>query len=233
MWLTKCPRPLLLLNLFVSISMQTLIERRNGYGMIQQGRLRMVVADAHPAFAHGLSALAASTSSDLAVVGTVSELSALFDLLTSHTADVLVLDKELLGEEEPGSVLQSLAKSAPGMSVLLLYPRDGAPGARKALEAGARGLLNKAASPNEIFSAVRAVAAGEVVMVSIRTGTSLRPCRTGPTRFGRPSSRTTKRSRTRTRTSCWSGSPIAQRSPIQPRTPRLELSEHTPLYELC
>lgn len=131
--------------------------------MMHEGRLRLVVADKHPAFAHGLSALAASVTSDLGVVGTVCETSALIEFLGSNAADVVVLDRELLGDDGEAS-LEVLSVAAPNVPVLLLYPREGAPGAKKALAAGVKGLLSKAASPAEIFSAVRAVAAGEVVM---------------------------------------------------------------------
>lgn len=72
--------------------------------------------------------------------------------------DVLLLDLNMPGE--PLEALSEIAKSMPGVAVIVLTMEQDPAFARRALDAGAKGYVLKRAAEEELVGAIRAVAAG-------------------------------------------------------------------------
>jgi DNA-binding NarL/FixJ family response regulator len=127
---------------------------------MRDDRLRVVIADDHPVFRHGLRALL--DASDLHVVGEAADGAAAVAACLAHRPDVVLLDlhmPELSGVE----VTRRLAAECPGTAVLVLTMYDDDRTMLAAVRAGARGYLLKGAGQEEIDRAVRAVAAGQTI----------------------------------------------------------------------
>jgi DNA-binding NarL/FixJ family response regulator len=123
-------------------------------------RLRVVIADDHPVFRHGLRTLL--DASDVDVVGEAADGAAAVAACLEHRPDVALLDlhmPELSGVD----VTRRLAAECPGTAVLVLTMYDDDQTVLAAVRAGARGYLLKGAGQEEIERAVRAVAAGEMI----------------------------------------------------------------------
>ncbi len=127
---------------------------------MRDDRLRVVIADDHPVFRHGLRALL--DASDLHVVGEAADGAAAVAACLAHRPDVALLDlhmPELSGVE----VTRRLAAECPQTAVLVLTMYDDDRTMLAAVRAGARGYLLKGAGQEEIDRAVRAVAAGQTI----------------------------------------------------------------------
>ncbi len=127
---------------------------------MRDDRLRVVIADDHPVFRHGLRTLL--DASDVDVVGEAADGAAAVAECLAHRPDVALLDlhmPELSGVE----VTRRLAAECPGTAVLVLTMYDDDRTMLAAVRAGARGYLLKGAGQEEISRAVRAVAAGEMI----------------------------------------------------------------------
>ena len=124
---------------------------------------RVIVGDRQPVFGQGLRALAAATTDDISIVAIARSTESLLDSLATETAHVLVLDAQL----PPGGgleVLRTIRDSHDNVPVLMLAPAEEAYGATRALTEGAAGLLSKTCTPDELFSAIRSVGAGDIVL---------------------------------------------------------------------
>jgi DNA-binding NarL/FixJ family response regulator len=127
---------------------------------MRDDRLRVVIADDHPVFRHGLRALL--DASDMEVVGEAADGAAAVAACLAHRPDVALLDlhmPELSGVE----VTRRLAAECPETAVLVLTMYDDDRTMLAAVRAGARGYLLKGAGQEEIDRAVRAVAAGQMI----------------------------------------------------------------------
>ncbi|HIY66145.1 MAG TPA: response regulator transcription factor [Candidatus Agrococcus pullicola] len=122
-------------------------------------RLRVVVADDHPVILGGLVAMLESAPG-IRVVASAGDGSALVRVVGEHEPDVVVTDLRMPGTGGADAARQiSRLPSPPSVLVLTTYDSPG--DVLSAFEAGASGYLLKAAQPQEIIAAVRAVARGE------------------------------------------------------------------------
>ncbi len=123
----------------------------------------IVVADAHAAFAHAFASVASSNGHGLEVCGVATDGPSTRDLVLEAQPDVLLVDVQLPAEGAR-PVIRELAEQAPDVKVILVYPVLGAAAAAGELASGVRGVLSKTAMPHEIITAIRSVAAGDVVL---------------------------------------------------------------------
>jgi DNA-binding NarL/FixJ family response regulator len=121
----------------------------------------VVIADDHPLFLDGLAALLASAP-DIEVVGRAVTATGAIDAVVSGRPDVAVLDLNMPG---PGGIatIREVVGRVPSVRVLVLTMYDDDALVFDAVRAGAAGYVLKGADPNEVISAVRAVAHGEAV----------------------------------------------------------------------
>lgn len=139
------------------------------------GAIRVVIADDHPVYRRGLSA-ALSDEPDIVLVGeagTGEEACALVDEL--EAVDVVLMDLHMDGI---GGIAATsmLRESHPECAVLVLTMSSADESVDAALRAGARGYLVKGSNQDRILSAIRSVAAGELVVgadVARRVSTTL------------------------------------------------------------
>ncbi|RKT56567.1 response regulator [Saccharothrix australiensis] len=123
--------------------------------------LRALVVDDHPLFRYGLST-ALSAASDVAVVGEASGGTAAVAMAAALRPDVVVMDLNMpdLGGVE---ATRRIVAHDPGARVLVLTMFDDDDSVSAAMRAGALGYLLKAARPQQVVRAVRAVAEGEAI----------------------------------------------------------------------
>lgn len=124
--------------------------------------LRLVVVDDHPVFRMGLSALLASLDG-LTVVAEADSIATAVAAVAAHAPDVVIMDLHL-GDESGVEATREVVARQPGVGVLVVTMVEEEDTVFAAMRAGARGYLLKGAGPVEIERAVRAVAAGEVLL---------------------------------------------------------------------
>ncbi|MBA2523016.1 MAG: response regulator transcription factor, partial [Solirubrobacterales bacterium] len=123
--------------------------------------LRVVVADDHPAFRKGLSAMLDSAPG-VEIVGEAADGDEAVALALELVPDVVLMDVKMPGRngiEATRSIVNRNSEIA--VVVLTMYEDDDSVFA--AMRAGARGYLLKGADQDEVLRAIRAVAAGEAI----------------------------------------------------------------------
>lgn len=123
--------------------------------------LRVLVVDDHPVFRMGMCALLSSIEG-LEVVGEAGDLASAVDAVDENV-DVVLMDLNL-GDESGIAATRQIVARHPDVGVLVVTMMDDDDNVVAALRAGARGYLLKGAGPAEIDRAVRAVAAGELLL---------------------------------------------------------------------
>ena len=127
--------------------------------------IRAVVVDDHPVFRIGMSALLGSLPG-IDVVGQAASAEQARGLLTGAAGvavDVVLMDLDL----QDGSgvdVTREVTRERPDVAVLVVSMHEDDDAVVAAIRAGARGFLVKSASPDQVERAVRAVAAGEMIL---------------------------------------------------------------------
>jgi DNA-binding NarL/FixJ family response regulator len=125
-------------------------------------KIRVLVADDHPAFRAGLQLMLAD-SADLEVVGLAENGDQAVELAEPLRPDVVVMDLRMPGLDGIGAT-RRLMELDPEVGVVVLTMFEDDDSVFAAMRAGARGYLLKGAEQDEILRAIRAVAAGEVLL---------------------------------------------------------------------
>jgi DNA-binding NarL/FixJ family response regulator len=123
--------------------------------------IRVLIADDHPVFRHGLRA-ALADAPGITVVGEVTNGDAAVGDAVSLGADIVLMDLNMPGRNGIEAT-RMLAAAAPQVAVLVLTMFDNDESLFSAMRAGARGYLVKGAEQAQIVRSLEAVASGEVV----------------------------------------------------------------------
>ena len=124
-------------------------------------RIRLLIAEADPVFRKGLVAVL-SAQPDMTVVGEATEGEQTCQLYQELAPDVLTLGLLLPKKGGLYVLAELMARGGPKPRVIIVSIRDGEEDVRRALRAGVRAYLVKGTGPQQIWEAVRQVAAGEV-----------------------------------------------------------------------
>lgn len=130
--------------------------------------IRVFVAEDHQITLWGLRRLIDASSLRMEVVGTASSRTELLNHDAAATADVILLDLDLGGEDTLAS-LASLNQRCPGR-VLILTASDNADEHRAAMLKGARGVVHKSAPAETILRAIEKVNNGEIWLDRVLLG---------------------------------------------------------------
>ena len=124
--------------------------------------VRVLIVDDHPVVRHGLRSLLAGHP-DLEVVGEAGHGAEALSWLTSHEADVVLLDIRMqgLGGLEVARIAH---RSHPSVRIIILTTYDDQSYLHEALEAGVSGYLLKSASHESLPDSIRAVMRGEKLL---------------------------------------------------------------------
>jgi DNA-binding NarL/FixJ family response regulator len=117
----------------------------------------VLVVEDHPAVREGLAGLLSQAG--FTVVGRADTPATALQLAAAQMPDVVVLDL-MLGEADGLALIKDFATHAPAARVLVFTLQPEAVYAERCLRAGARGYVMKNEPVDELFAAIRAVAAG-------------------------------------------------------------------------
>ena len=123
--------------------------------------LRIVVADDHPMYRFGLTAVL-NQAEGVEVVASVGDGAALILAVAEHTPD-LVLTDLAMPDLDGVAATRQLLEARPELPIIALTMHEDDEHVFAALRAGARGYLVKGADGEEILRALRAVAGGDAV----------------------------------------------------------------------
>jgi DNA-binding NarL/FixJ family response regulator len=124
--------------------------------------LRLLIVDDHPMFRMGLVAAIAQME-DVELVGEAERADDVAELVVSARPHVMLLDVRL-PDRSGLEVNRWLAEHHPDVKVIVLTMSEDHDTVLTALHDGARGFLVKGAGPDRVERAIRAVAAGDVVL---------------------------------------------------------------------
>jgi DNA-binding NarL/FixJ family response regulator len=125
------------------------------------GPIRVLVADDHPLFRDGLTALL-TDAGDTELAGAATTGAEAVELARETQPDVVVMDLRMPGLDGIEATRRIVADS-PHIAVLVLTMFDDDDSVFSALRAGARGYLLKGADREQIRRAIRSAADGEVI----------------------------------------------------------------------
>ena len=120
--------------------------------------VRILIVDDHPVVRDGLKGML-SGPDDFEVVGEATDGGEGVLAVQRLQPDVVLMDLQMPGTDGVTATRQ-IALESPDVRVLILTTYDDAPGIRSAIAAGASGYLLKDAPREELFAAIRSVAAG-------------------------------------------------------------------------
>jgi two-component system, NarL family, nitrate/nitrite response regulator NarL len=126
--------------------------------------MRIVVADESPMFARGLSLLLPAVSDRrVAVAASTEDAAAAAAVVRRSSPDLALIS---LGLSEPGGLraIAATHRAEPCVPILAMSPSDDPEDGVAALRSGASGYLHKTSEPEELLSALLAVADGWTVV---------------------------------------------------------------------
>jgi two-component system, NarL family, nitrate/nitrite response regulator NarL len=127
-------------------------------GRRHDGEIRVAIASDHALFREAVRSLIESQA-DLCLVGAGASQQTL-DIVSEAGPDILLLD--LAVQATAGlDVLKEIARTAPSTRTLLMSSEVSGPDILEALQRGARGVIMKDASTEQLFKSIRAVMAGQ------------------------------------------------------------------------
>ena len=123
---------------------------------------KIIIVDDHPIVREGFKKLIDSEEG-FTVVGTAEDAPEAIELITALKPDVAMVDLSL--KEGSGiELIKDLQSIAPEVQVLVVSLHDEEIYAERVLRAGARGFIMKAEAVDDIVTAVKKVAAGEIYL---------------------------------------------------------------------
>jgi DNA-binding NarL/FixJ family response regulator len=128
----------------------------------ETAKLRVAIVDDHPMFRMGL-AVAIAEMAGIEVVGEAQRADEVAGLVSSADPDVVLLDVRL-GAGSGLEINRWLAAHHPAIKVIMLTMSEDHDTALTALRDGASGYLVKGTDPERLEHALRAAAAGDVVL---------------------------------------------------------------------
>ena len=139
-------------------------------------KTRILIVDDHPVVRQGLIQLI-NHEPDFVVSAEAENAAQALEVLEKKSVDIAVVDISLNGTN--GIQLTEKIKSKyPDLPVLILTIHDEALYAKRALEAGARGYVNKREAAETVISAIRLVLSGKQYISEKRAGDVLKALRT-------------------------------------------------------
>jgi two-component system nitrate/nitrite response regulator NarL len=129
---------------------------------MSEARTRVIVADDHPLYRHGIADVIKRRPA-LELVAEAGDGRAALAALQEHRPDVAVLDVDM-PYLNGLAVLRAAVRDALGVRVVFLSGYSDSTTVYEALQAGASGFLSKDASADSVCGAVEAVARGETVL---------------------------------------------------------------------
>jgi len=135
---------------------------RTGSGSGSPGQIRVLIADDHPMVRQGLRVFL-ELQGDIEVVGEAADGGEAARLAEELRPDVLLLDLVMPGVDGLGA-LELLAGLGHDVRILIVTSFGDHRSVAPALRAGAHGYLSKDVEPSALAAAIRAVAAGHVLL---------------------------------------------------------------------
>ncbi len=124
--------------------------------------IRVAIVDDHPVVLAGVKALL-QAAPEIELVGEASSGTTALALITQLLPDVAVIDLSMPGVSGL-ELARLLAERCPGVKIIALTVHEDRAYVQPLLQAGARGFLLKRSAAEELVRAVRAVAAGGMVL---------------------------------------------------------------------
>lgn len=124
--------------------------------------IKILITDDHPVVREGLAGMLAGQP-DFEVIGLAADGEVAVSLYASLQPDVVLMDLQLPRLDGVGAI-QAIRDANPDAHILVLTTYDADADIVRAIEAGATGYLLKDTPREELFRAIRAVAAGDSVL---------------------------------------------------------------------
>jgi DNA-binding NarL/FixJ family response regulator len=148
-------------------------EKKEQY---EESKARILIVDDHPIVRQGLIQLI-NHELDLVVSAEAENAAQALEALEKKSVDIAIVDISLNGAS--GIELTERIKSMhPALPVLILTIHDEAVYAKRALEAGAKGYVNKREAAETVISAIRLVLSGKEYISEKRAREVLKALRT-------------------------------------------------------
>lgn len=121
----------------------------------------VLLVDDHAIFRMGLASLL-GTAKGIKVVGDAGDGATAVEKALALRPDVVIMDLIMPGGMDGAEATKALVEKWPEAKVVILTTYETADGIAHALDAGARGAIVKKAELDDVLSAIRSVAAGDV-----------------------------------------------------------------------
>ena len=128
----------------------------------RQTPITVVVADDHPVVRQGLTEIL-NSQNDIKVIAEAANGKEACELYDQHSPDVLIVDLRMPEKDGLQVVAELMSGRAPKPRIIVITTYESEEDIRRAVSAGAKGYLLKAADAQQIEEAVRAVAAGRTL----------------------------------------------------------------------
>ena len=136
--------------------------KSNSISKVDQGKVRVLVADDHPVVRQGIMANV-KPQGDMTVVAEAGDGVEALELIKEQLPDVVVLDLRM-PRMDGLDVLKEVNKSRLPCKVIIMTTFDSEEDVQRAIKAGARGYLLKDSTQEEILDAIRRVSLGETYL---------------------------------------------------------------------
>ena len=141
-----------------------------------KSKTRILIVDDHPVVRQGLIQLI-NHEPDLVVSAEAENAAQALEVLEKERVDLAIVDISLNGTNGI-QLTEKIKFKYPDLPVLILTIHDEAVYAKRALEAGAKGYVNKREAAETVISAIRLVLSGKQYISEKRAGDVLKALRT-------------------------------------------------------